>query len=401
MRKILSAALLGCATMLAQASNGQPQSVAIKVSAFGALTGPVKSFGINSRAALQAAARRIDEAGGVRLGDGSVGHFEITYADDHCKPEDAIALLRDAAASSAIAVIGPSCSSVAEPLYGKLQHKAGDGDDPGFQIPVFTDGATKANLARISEWAFRNAPNETDMYTSLWQWVRAHHPQLQTVYGGEESDFAHSHSTWENIISKEAAASGLQVLGSTGWSINDVSFASQVQKIRAANADILVISAHAQTTCGLLKQLAVGQVRPKLLVGLTSASTPETLQLCGPDAEGLLIPTSFIATTAETRKEADAVAAAGGTADLHSMAAWEILYTLKNAIEQSHITPSPQTVASDRQRLRDALAHLQSMPGVMGTISRTADRESRKPFVLVRATHGKWEVVPSEPTRAR
>jgi pimeloyl-ACP methyl ester carboxylesterase len=235
------------------------------------------------------------------------------------------------------------------------------------------------------------------MYTALWRWVRARYPQLRTVYGGEESDFAHSHSTWENIISKEAAASGLQVLGSVGWSINDVSFVSQAQTIRAANADILVVSAHAQTTCGLLKQLALDQLRPKLLVGLTSASTPETLRLCGPAAEGLLIPTSFIATTSATRREADAVAAAGGTADLHSMAAWEILYTLKTAIESSHITPGRQTVAADRQRLRDALAQLQSMPGVMGTISRTPDRESRKPFVLVRATHSKWKVVPAEP----
>jgi len=41
-----------------------------------------------------------------------------------------------------------------------------------------------------------------------------------------------------------------------------------------------------------------------------------------------------------------------------------------------------------------AVAGAGQLPGVMGTISRTADRESRKPFVLVRATNGKWKVVP-------
>jgi branched-chain amino acid transport system substrate-binding protein len=388
-------AFLGCATLLCGASYGQQRPVAIKIYAFGALTGPVSSFGINSRAALLAAARRIDETGGVRLADGSIGRFDIAYADDHCKPDDAIALLREAAGSDAIAAIGPSCSSVAEPLYGTLQHKVADPSDTGLRIPIFTDGATKADLARISEWAFRNAPNESDMYEALWQWVHARYPELHTLYAGEESDFAHSHSTLQNIILKEAAHSGLQVLGATGWSINDESYVAPVQAIKRANADIVVISAHAQTTCGVLKQLALENVHPKLLVGLTSASTPETLRRCGPAAEGLLIPTSFIANTAETRKEAEAVSAAGGIADLHSMAAWEILYALKLAIEQSGIVPTSQSVSVDRERLRAALAELHSMPGVMGTISRTADRESRKPFVLVRARHGAWEVVPS------
>lgn len=402
MHKVLTSitAALACAPMLCGVCLAQQRTIDIKISAFGALTGPVKSFGINSRAALLAAARRIDAEGGVHLGDGSIGHFDIDYADDHCQPDDGIALLRAAAASQAVAVIGPSCSSVAEPLYGALQRKVDDASDAGIQIAVFTDGATKANLARISEWAFRNAPNERDMYEALWKWVRSQYPQLHTVYAGEEADFAHSHSTLQDIILKEAAASGLHVLGSTGWSINDGVFDGPAEAIRRANADVVVVSAHAQTTCGVLKQLALRNVHPKLLVGLTSASTPETLHLCAAAAEGLLIPTSFIATTSETREAADAVATAGGIADLHSMAAWEILHTLKLAIEQSRIVPDSHSVASDRRRLRDTLASLQAMPGVMGAISRTADRESRKPFVLVRARSGAWDVVSSAASAA-
>jgi len=79
-----------------------------------------------------------------------------------------------------------------------------DSSDSGIQTPVFTDSAMKANLTRISQWAFRNSPDETDMYTALWAWVREHYPRLRTVYGGEEHDFAHSHSTWQNIIAPRA-----------------------------------------------------------------------------------------------------------------------------------------------------------------------------------------------------
>jgi branched-chain amino acid transport system substrate-binding protein len=394
---ILLGLMAGLCVNTAAAGLAATAERSIKIEAFGALTGPVKSFGINSRAALGAAADRINRDGGVKLGDGAIGRFSISYSDDHCEADDGIAIVRRAAASDALLALGPSCSSVAEPLYGTLPPRVGS-TSQGSAIPVFTDGATKANLARISEWAFRNAPNETDMYRELWAWVHEHHPELKTVYGGEEHDFAHSHSTWDNIISKNAEAAGFRVVGSAGWSIADAHFAEAVENIKTANADILVISAHAATTCGVLKELARAQIRPKLLVGLTSASTPETMQLCPAEAEGLLIPTSFIATTPETREEAAEVAKHGGIADLHSMAAWEILYAVKQVIERQGISAAPQDVSADRRKLRDGLADLEVMRGALGTITRTPDRESLKPFVLVQARHGKWEVVHT-PTR--
>jgi branched-chain amino acid transport system substrate-binding protein len=75
-----------CALGVASAADDvKPQRRATKIAAFGTLTGPVRSFGINSRAALQAAAERIDAAGGVKLKDGSIGYFDVTYDDDHCQ----------------------------------------------------------------------------------------------------------------------------------------------------------------------------------------------------------------------------------------------------------------------------------------------------------------------------
>jgi branched-chain amino acid transport system substrate-binding protein len=164
-RQCLNLAAYLCASV-APLSLAQAADRPIKVSAFGALTGPVKSFGINSRAALEAAADRINREGGVKLGDGTVGQFEISYSDDHCKADDGIAIVGKAAESDALFALGPSCSSVAEPLYGVLPQQADDTNRQEYQIPVFTDGATKAKLARISAWAFRNAPNEGDIIAS-------------------------------------------------------------------------------------------------------------------------------------------------------------------------------------------------------------------------------------------
>ena len=365
----------------------------LPIGAFGTLSGPVRSFGINSRAALNAANDEIDRMGGVKLADGTIGHFRITYTDDKCNADVALSVLKEMADSYDLAAIGPTCSAVAESLFHHLQRRAGDSSDTGIQMPIFTDGATKADLAGLSEWAFRDTPNERAMYQSLWRYVRKGRPELHTVYVGEEADFAHSHSTLQNIIRVEAEHLGFVIQGGTKWSINDTEFSAPANDIIASNADVVVISAHALTTCGVLRELQRRRFRPRLIVGLTSASTPETLKLCGTAAEGLLIPTSFVANTPETQREASLVERIGGIADLHSMAAWEILFALKQAIEAGRVLPAEDSVARNRETIRRQLSQMKTMPGVMGMIPRTPDRESLKPFVLVQVKSGKWQVV--------
>ena len=66
--------------------------------------------------------------------------------------------MRRIASTDAFVAVGPTCSNVAESLFGILQKKAGDASDTGLQFPIFADVATKGGLAKISEWAFRNVP---------------------------------------------------------------------------------------------------------------------------------------------------------------------------------------------------------------------------------------------------
>ena len=99
-------------------------------------------------------------------------------------------------------------------------------------------------------------------------------------------------------------------------------------------------------------------VKPKLLIGLTSSSSIETLQGCAKQAEGIIIPTSFAPVTPEATKAAEQVAKFGGSADLHSAAAYEIMFILKDVIEKQKIMAKPDTVAGrpreDARRARGA-----------------------------------------------
>jgi len=390
--QVVSAA--AAATVLCGALPAQAQERTVKIYGFGAKSGVVGIFGQQSEAAMQAAAALINRSGGVTMGDGTKARLVIEYLDDRCTAEEGInALRRIAAQNDAVVAIGPTCSNVAEPVFGILQKKAGDTSDSGLQFPLYTDVAAKGGLASISEWSFRNVPSEANMYKSVFEWIKATRPDLKTFWGGVEKDFAHSNATY-GVIKTQAGAQGIEVKGQSEWLLNDTNFSNQVREMKRAGADIVAISAHPFTTCGVLKEMARQNVKPKLLVGLTSSSSMETLQGCAQQAEGLLIPTSFAPVTEEAKKAALAVQAINNkyNMDLHSAAAFENVFTLKELIEQHKIMGRPDTVAADRQKMRQALATMKETTGLLGKVGRTADREAIKPFLFVQAKGGSWTV---------
>ena len=369
------------------------QEKTIKIAGFGAKTGAVRSFGVNSEAALLAAADVINKQGGVRLADGSKAKLAVEFYDDRCTAEEGISIIRRIAGTDAIVAVGPTCSNVAEPLFGILQKKVDDKSDSGLQMPIFTDVAVKGGLAKISEWSFRNVPSEWTMYSSLFYWLKTRNPGAQTVYGGVEEDFAHSRASWYAVMKDRAEANGYKVLGNSKWLLNDSNFATQVREMKNANADIVAIAAHPFTTCGVLKEMQRQGVKPKVLVGLTSSSSMETLQGCAKQAEGIIIPTSFAPVTKEGKFAAETTAKFKGAADLHSMAAWENMFILKDVIESEKVSGNKGEVQADRRKIRDGLAKLKETKGLLGITKRTEDREADKPYLFVQATKGEWKVL--------
>src|SRR5437899_640797 len=89
----------------------------------------------------------LHNAGGVTLGDGAKGKIVIDFLDDRCNPEEGISVVHRIASTDAFVAVGPTCSNVAEPLFGILQKKVGDSADTGLQFPILTDVAAKGGLS--------------------------------------------------------------------------------------------------------------------------------------------------------------------------------------------------------------------------------------------------------------
>ncbi len=393
MKRIALAVAAAFAATAYTGSGVLAQEKTIKITGFGAKTGIIRLFGINSEAAMLAAAEVINQQGGVKLADGSKANIAVEFLDDRCNAEEGISVIRRIYGTDALAAVGPTCSNVAEPLFGILQKKVDDKGDSGLQMPVFTDVAIKGGLAKISEWAFRNVPSEWTMYSSLYYWLKTTKPEWKTVYGGVEEDFAHSRASWYAVMKDRAAANGYAVLGESKWLLNDSNFATQVREMKKANADILSIAAHPFTTCGLLKEMKRQNYKPKVLVGLTSTSSLEVMQGCPKDVEGMIIPTSFAPINKEAKFAAEQTAKKKGSADLHSMAAWENMFILKQVMESERISGDKSQLQVDRRKIRDGLAKLKTTKGLLGVTKRTEDREADKPYLFVHAKGGNWVVL--------
>jgi branched-chain amino acid transport system substrate-binding protein len=393
MKPLVTAVAAAFAATMSFHGSALAQERTVKISGFGAKSGVVRSFGVNSEAAMLAAAEVINKQGGVRLADGSKAKVLVEFLDDRCNAEEGISVIRRLYGSDAMVAVGPTCSNVAEPLFGILQKKVDDKGDSGLQMPIFTDVAIKGGLAKISEWAFRNVPSEMNMYASLFDWLKTKHPDAKTVFGGVEEDFAHSRASWYAVMKERAEASGYKVLGNSKWLLNDSNFATQVREMKSANADIVAIAAHPFTTCGVLKEMQRQGVKPKVVVGLTSSSSLETLQGCAKQAEGIIIPTSFAPVNKDANFAAEQTAKFKGAADLHSMAAWENMFILKQVMESEKISGDKSQLQADRRKIRDGLAKLKTTNGLLGVTKRTEDREADKPYLFVHANKGEWKVL--------
>jgi branched-chain amino acid transport system substrate-binding protein len=371
----------------------------LRIGGMWALSGPAAYIGSSSNGLSSLAIDEINEAGGIAIKGKRVKLVKYAY-DDACKAEEGLTVVRRLADSDKVLFsLGPTCSNVAEPVFGTLQKRLDDPNDSGLQFLFFTDTAIKFGLAKLSPWAFRNVGNEPAMFELTFQLVKEKYPDLKTVAVAYESDFAHSVSTWKGAVKPALEKYGYQVLDTVEWRFEDTEFGAQVTKLRKANADILVMLSHTFSTCGSVKELKRQRVKAKLMVGITSTANTETITACGQAVEGMIIPTNF----APINPKAKAVAEQAWTkykadSNLHSVPAYENIYAIKGIVEKAGVDNEHDTLLSDRRKVRDALAKLGTFSGVIGPIKMNDDDDAVKPrdvdkaVILVQAKGGEWSV---------
>jgi branched-chain amino acid transport system substrate-binding protein len=233
------------------------------------------------------------------------------------------------------------------------------------------------------------------MYLDVMKHVKA--LGIDSVAFGYEDNFAHSTATYK-VIRAHALATGIEILEEQGWHYDDISFSTQARRIKKAKADAIVISAHPFTTCGFLREAKRQRIKQKVLIGLTSTSSIETLQACPREAKSMIIPTSFAPVNDEAKRITELVSKKGGFVDIHSAAVWEIMTVIVDALENTNVQLRPETLSMDRRKIRDYVANVGTWKGLLGTIvsknqsSSVHDGDISKPWLLAEAQGSEWGI---------
>jgi branched-chain amino acid transport system substrate-binding protein len=378
----------------------------LRIGGMWALTGGVALTGKGALNLSTLAVEEINAAGGVMVGGKRV-NLELYAYDEACNEQEGLALLsRLKDVDKVLFSLGPTCSGTAEPIFNTLQKTLDDPNDRGHQFLFFTDTASKFGLAKISPWVFRNTVDEPAMYQLIVQYLKEKRPELRTVAVAWEPDFAHSASTWNLIIKPTIEMSNYhQIVEVVEWGWQSTDFSAQVAKLARANADIYITLTHEPTTCASFQEMATQQVKPKVMVAISSLAGGTVIVGCPDLAEGMIVPTNFAPVTPKAveleEKSWDRYGAESNLDRSHT--AYEIIYLVKDLIERSSIENTEESLATDRRKLRDALAGVRSFEGMIGPISinpeshPTKPREAEKELFLLQVRSGQWTILLSPP----
>jgi branched-chain amino acid transport system substrate-binding protein len=407
MKNIAGLAATAFAACIATTRAGAFQSEnTLRIGGMWAITGGVALTGKGALNLSKLAVEEINAAGGVRVGGKQV-KLELYAYDEACKAQEGMALLsRLDEVDKVLFTLGPTCSGTAEPLFKTLQKKLDDPSDNGRQFLFFTDTASKFGLAKISPWVFRNTVDEPAMYQLIVKHLIEKRPELKTVSVAWEPDFAHSASTWKQIIKPTIEKDNYhQIVEVVEWGWQATDYSAQVAKLAKANADIYVTLTHEPTTCASFREMSKQGMKPKVIVAISSLAGGTVIVGCPDLAEGMIVPTNFAPVTpkaVELEKKAWALYKAESNLD-RSHTAYEIIYLVKGLIEKSTIENTPESLAAVRRKLRDALAAVRTFDGMIGPIAinpethPTKPREAEKELFLLQVKGGKWTTLHSPP----
>jgi len=406
MRKSVAlASAIACAICIAASPVRAFQSEnTLRIGGMWAITGGVALTGKGALNLSRLAVEEINAAGGVLVGGERVT-LELYAYDEACNADEGLALLsRLKDVDKVLLSLGPTCSSTAEPIFNTLQKTLDDPNDDGHQFLFFTDTASKFGLASISPWVFRNTVDEPAMYELIVQHLRESRPELRTVAVAWEPDFAHSASTWTRIIRPTIERHGYhEIVEVVEWGWQSTEFGAQVARLAEADADIHITLTHEPTTCPSFREMERQQVQPEVIVAISSLAGG-TLPVGCPDlAEGTIVPTNFAPVTQRAIElDSKAWERYGTQSNLdRSHTAYEIIYLVKDLIEQSSIENTEESLAADRRKLRDAIAGVRSFEGMIGPISINPEnhpikpREAEKELFLLELRGGQWTVLVS------
>ena len=201
-------------------------SAEIKLGVFGPLSGDAAAFGQAERRGVDFAINKKNATGGV-LGQ----KLLAIYCDDAGKPEQAVSVAnRLTTKDEGLVLLG----SISSPASFAVTQVAADQ-----QIPQIVVGATAQKITtQGNPWVFRSAVPDVKLAGDLVDFIHERFPDKHKVgFIYVNDDFGKG---GVDAFKLRAKTYGMELVAEEKYTRGDIDFTSQLSRIKAAGADILV-----------------------------------------------------------------------------------------------------------------------------------------------------------------
>ena len=262
------------------------------------LTGNGAAVGLDAKAAYEVAAKIINDAHpplGVAMGKGGGldklggAKIRLVFADSQMDPQKARAEAeRLITQDKAVAIVGSYTSATGATISQVTER---------YEVPyISADNSSPSLNQRGLKWFFRTGPHDEMFTKGMFDFLadvakKTGRPAKSVALFYEDSIFGTDSS---NVQRKLAAAAGITVAADIRYRASSPSLSTEAQKLKAANADVLLPSSYTSDAILILKAMNEIGYKPKAILAQAAGFQESAfMQGAGALAEGAMSRSSF------------------------------------------------------------------------------------------------------------
>ena len=315
----------------------------LKIGAAEALTGNAAQYGAPIRRGFELALGEINGRGGI-----NGQKIELVIEDEQGKKEEAINVFKKLIFQDKVLMLfGPTLSNSAQ---------ASDPVAQSAKVVVFGTSNTADGITSIGNYVFRNSVTEADILPVTLRMAsqKTGLKKVAVLYGNDD---IFTKSGYDNF-KKALQDLKIPVTTTETFAKGDVDFKPQLTKIKASDADAIVLSALVAEGAPMMVQARqLGITLP--FIGGNGMNSPRVFELARDSSDNLWVgsPWSVENPAAENKQFIAAYQKThAALPDQFAAQAYDAMYIVAQALKKIKLTGKLET---DRKSLRDALPPIQ------------------------------------------
>ena len=251
------------------------------------------------------------------------------------------------------------------------------------KVVAFTTGGTGPDVTNIGDYIFRNAiPGKLAIPQTVEKaQKKLGFKKVALLYSNNNDQMVGESKIYQQVFAEK----GIEVVATETFADKDTDFSAQLTKIQAANPDVIAVAGLYQEGALIAKKAReMGMNQP--IIGNNGFNSPEYIKQAGAAADGTMVATPWNperqSEKAQNFRKAF-VAKYGHEPDQFAAQAYDAMYVLHEAVEQSGTT-------TDRKKFRDTLAKIKDFEGATGKFSFDDHRDPSMDLDVLVIKNGKW-----------